>query len=149
SKVVSDSVASELRPSRSIQEFFIDLLLEEEFTVDPAFLQAFVDACHSPFLVKAAERVSHSVSDKNGEADLVVIVAVERPNGETAKLALLIEDKITAGFQPGQAERYRKRGEDGLSEGRWDSYVTVLVAPSAYIPHAHGFDTAISLEQIK
>jgi hypothetical protein len=149
--MISDSeniLTNALRPSRSIQEFRIDFLLEEEFTVDLAFTQAFVAACGSPLSVQHVERVVHSVSDKHGEADLIVLVAVDRLEGRTATLALLIEDKINAGFQPGQPYRYRQRGETGVSIGSWDSFVTVLVAPSSYLSPSHGFDAAVSLEEI-
>jgi hypothetical protein len=137
----------ELHSSRSIQEFQIDFFLEEEFTVDLAFAQAFVAACGLAVSVKRVEWVIHSVSDKHGEADLIVLITAEQPDERTAKIALLIEDKINAGFQPGQAHRYRQRGEEGVSL-RWESFRTVLVAPSSYISPSHGFDAAVSLEQI-
>ena len=138
-----------LHPSRSIQEFRIDFFLEEEFTVDLTFVQAFATACGSTFSVDHVERVIHSVSDKHGEADLVVLITGEQPDGHTRKMALLIEDKISAGFQPGQPHRYRQRGEEGMNLGWWDSFVTVLVAPSSYISPSHGFNAAVSLEQIE
>jgi hypothetical protein len=67
------------------------------------------------------------------------------------QIALLIEDKITASFQPLQADRYRRRGEDGKKTGLWREYRTVLVAPEKYLKsdQTHGFDAKLSLEQIK
>jgi hypothetical protein len=138
-----------LRPSRSIQEFRIDFLLEEEFTVDLHFAQAFLTASGVLFSINSVGDVIHSVSDKHGEADLIVLINAERPNGDIVKVALLIEDKINAAFQPYQSDRYQQRGKDGVSVGKWDVFVTVLVAPSAYIRDPHGFDKAITLEQIK
>jgi hypothetical protein len=138
-----------VRSSRSIQEFRIDFFLEEEFTVDINFVRAFVAAaCKDTLSVKCVEYVRHSVSDKYGEADLVVLTTAALPSGHVVKLALLIEDKINAGFQPSQPQRYRQRGEEGVSSGRWDSFLTVLVAPAAYMTLSHGFDAAVSLEQI-
>jgi hypothetical protein len=137
-----------IRPSRSIQEFRIDFFLEEEFTVDLAFTQAFVAACGVSLSIKHVERVVHSVSDKHGEADLIVLIAADQPDGRTVTMALLIEDKISAGFQPNQPHRYRQRGEEGLSLGLWDFFVTALVAPLSYLSSSHGFDAAVSLEQI-
>ncbi len=138
-----------LRPSRSIQEFRIDFLLEEEFAVDPLFAQSFLTASGVSFAIKRVEHVIHSVSDKHGEADLIVLLNAGRRNGDTVKVAVLIEDKINASFQPYQSDRYQQRGKEGVSAGKWDVFVTVLVAPSAYIRVPHGFDAAISLEQIK
>ena len=146
---VSTLPLSGLKQSRSIQEFRIDFFLEEEFTVDLIFAQAFLAACGSSLSVKRVEQVLHSVSDKYGEADLVVLITADQSDGRTAKIALLIEDKINAGFQPDQPLRYRQRGEEGVSHGSWDCFVTVLVAPTAYIALSHGFDTAVSLEQVK
>jgi hypothetical protein len=138
-----------LRTSRSIQEFRIDFFLEEEFSVDPSFAKAFMDACKSNLTFTGVEHVVHSSTDKFGEADLIVIVTAKQPSGELVRLAILIEDKITAGFQPSQADRYRQRGVDGVTNGRWNCFKTVLVAPSAYITPEHGFNAAVSLEQIK
>lgn len=138
-----------LRRSRSIQEFRIDFFLEEEFTVDPDFVRAFLLACGSPLALRSLEHVAHSVSDKHGEVDLVVSLTAEEPDGDTTRAVLLIEDKISAGFQPRQPERYRERGVEGVQKGWWDSFLTVLVAPKTYIPASHGFDAAVSLEQIK
>jgi hypothetical protein len=146
----SEPSTSPLRSSRSIQEFRIDFFLEEEFTVDGDFVRAFMAAAgKDPLSAKCVEYVSHSVSDKYGEADLVVLITTALPSGSAVKLALLIEDKINAGFQPSQPQRYRQRGEEGVSSGRWASFVTVLVAPAAYITLSHGFDAAVSLEQIR
>ena len=108
-----------LRRSRSIQEFRIDFFLEEEFTVDPDFVRAFLLACGSPLALRSLEHVAHSVSDKHGEVDLVVSLTAEETDGDTTRAVLLIEDKISAGFQPRQPERYRERGVEGVQKGWW------------------------------
>lgn len=121
-------------------------LIEEEFNVDPSFLQKFIEAAGqdgSPFEI---ERVEHSVSDYAGESDLVVVY--KQLQGKCERIALLIEDKIRAAFQPRQADRYRIRGESGKQSGQWDRYWTCLVAPAVYMKPDHGFHAAITLEQI-
>jgi hypothetical protein len=143
------SNALELRSARSIQEFWMDFLLEEEFSVTSDFTCNFLFACDPALKYRSTDRVAHSVSDKHGEADLVVLLSAIRNPDQSERLALLIEDKITAAFQPQQAERYRNRGNAGKNDGLWDSFLTILVAPQAYIPVGHGFDAAIPFERIK
>jgi len=131
----------------TVQEVHIDFLLEEEFSVDLNFLQRFIEAAgqHGPPL--QVQRVEHSVSDNHGEADLIVIYKEVEGSGD--RVAILIEDKIRAGFQPRQVDRYRKRGESGKGT-KWDRYWTCLVAPKSYANSKadHGFDAAVTLEQI-
>ena len=130
---------------RSIQEFWIDFLLEEEFSSDPAFSRSFASLAGLSGIEGLPEGVFHSLNDEHGEADLVVIFA---GGSESERDALLIENKITAGFQPRQADRYRARGISGKAAGNWRSFRTVLVAPARYIQANHGFDASVSLEQV-
>jgi hypothetical protein len=138
-----------IRSSRSIQEFQIDLLLEEEFLSNSEFARQFLAICSTSNRFRSVQRAVRSMSDKFGEADLVVLMSVERESGEINTLALLIEDKITAPAQPNQAARYKQRGDNGCNVGDWEDYVTVLVAPEKYIKTAHGYDAAVTLEQIE
>jgi hypothetical protein len=147
--ILNPTQSQPLRTSRSIQEFWIDFFLEEEFSADPRFAKAFVAACESTLSFTGVEQVVRSSWDKYGEADLIVVVTATTPSGEPVRLAILIEDKITAGFQPDQASRYHSRGADGVTNGLWSRFKAVLVAPFAYIPSKHGFDAAVSLEEIK
>jgi hypothetical protein len=62
-------------------------------------------------------------------------------------VALLIENKISAGAQPNQAKRYRDRGKVGLGSS-WDDFKTILIAPAAYSGEKAFFDTFVPLEQI-
>lgn len=133
---------------RSIQEFWMDFLLEEEFSATPEFCCEFLKECASELQFVCVGRVAHSVSHTDGEVDLVVILVVKRADGVSAKIALLVEDKITAGFQPDQARRYELFGEHGKTTGAWESYCTVLVAPHAYINLGHGFQRSIPYEVI-
>lgn len=146
----SDGQVAILRSSRSIQEFRLDFFLEEEFSVDASFVRAFMNACNCELTPCGVGEAIHSYVDKFGEADLIILIMASRSNSEIVKAALLIEDKITAPPQPAQAERYRKRGLDGIKNNLWDYFLTVLVAPATYIPaDGGGYDVAISLEQIK
>lgn len=135
-----------LKTGRSIQEFWVDFLLEEEFDCDPTFAVAFASACGLALDAAHPIVVAHSVCDQFGEADLVVTFRVA-DSGEIA--ALLLENKITASFQPDQALRYRMRGDHGIAQGLWQHYQTVLVAPARYIQANHGFDEALSLETLR
>lgn len=133
----------QLSTKRSIQEFWLDFLIEEELSCSPPFAQKFVEQCG--FAGAAVKYVVHSQSDQFGETDLFVECAL--PSGNT--VVLLVEDKITASFQLEQADRYRKRGEAGRLAGSWSAYKTVLVAPQRYLGSSdHGFDKTISLEDL-
>ena len=82
-----------------------------------------------------------------GESDLLILV--DDPG--RGKMALLIENKIDAPPQPGQAARYRRRGEAGISTGTWNLYRTCIVAPQKYLTgtlDAAEYDFGISYESI-
>ena len=77
-----------------------------------------------------------------------VLLVVERDDGQ--RFACLIEDKVTAGFTPGQPEAYRQRGEHGIRTGRWHAFCTVLFAPEAYLSAYCGttlFDSYLPFER--
>jgi hypothetical protein len=139
----------ESRSSRSIQEVRIDFFLEEEFSSDPEFARQFLAACNTDLTFHRVERIHQSLLDKFGEADVAVVILVSRPAGGNNRLALLIENKITAAFQPRQAERYQERGNYGMETGEWDKFLTVLVAPRAYIADSNGFNASLALEQLE
>jgi hypothetical protein len=87
------------------------------------------------------------VSTDAGETDLLLVVRLD----EGKRLALMLEDKIDAPFQPEQARRYRQRGEQGILDGIWDDYRTCLVAPRAYIAKVleqDGWNSLLALEDI-
>jgi hypothetical protein len=85
--------------------------------------------------------VQRSTADAFGEADLVIVYTEQ--SGK--RIAILIENKIQAVFQPRQAERYRQRGEAGNG---WDSFWTCLVAPESYVNRQHSFDSAVTLDSL-
>jgi hypothetical protein len=77
----------------------IDLLLAEEFSISPAFANWFLKHTSNIDHTNATVAdVAVSASDAAGESDLVIIYNVA--GGRT--FALLIEDKIDAGFQKNQ-----------------------------------------------
>ena len=83
-----------------------------------------------------------------GESDIIALIRT--PDGR--RIALMIEDKINALFQPGQAKRYRDRGDAGIDDGDWDAYLTCLCAPQAYaVPYVGSNDwhTVLFLEEIE
>ena len=68
------------------------------------------------------------VFDQTGETDLLLLFKDESDR----RIAVLIEDKINAPFQPDQSDRYTKRGQDGVARGWWESFVTCLCAPARF-----------------
>jgi hypothetical protein len=82
-----------------------------------------------------------------GESDVLLVVDLE----DADRLALMIEDKINAPFQPEQANRYKQRGEQGIQDGQWNRFTTCLCAPKGYLAGAtpmEEWSAYISLESI-
>jgi hypothetical protein len=132
---------------RSIQEFRIDFLLEEEFACDPEFTLKFIKKCGLDCDSAVVTSVKLEPKLQNGYGDLLVILDTRLTSGAQVRLALLIEDKISAGAPPRQAERYREFGEHGFGE-KWDEYRTVLIAPDAYTGEKVKYDVFIPLETV-
>jgi hypothetical protein len=110
----------------SVEERDIDLLLMEEFQISDEFVSWFCDALE----LRGAKPAGawHSVSDTDGESDLLLRVVV----GEQ-RVGVLIENKINAPEQDRQAERYHIRGVRSRESGKFDDYVTVMCAPQRYL----------------
>ena len=154
-KIAKQSPQTLLSP---VQEHHIDFILEEEFACNPAFLVWFLEAVkwHSERTdIDASNVTAHnqwdcmavrSVTTEAGETDVLVIY---RSAGESERTAILVEDKIRAGFQPAQPERYQSRGLEGKINGAWDQFWTCLVSPQKYGPGAKGFDASLSLETLR
>ncbi|MFH1311983.1 MAG: hypothetical protein ABIJ00_02035 [Candidatus Eisenbacteria bacterium] len=132
-----------------MRERDIDLLLLEEFAASADFarwfarLAAELDLSDVPVL-----SVQRSVTTSIGESDIEV--ALVRRDG--AIHYLLIENKVSSGFQPRQAERYRERGEMYVRHGECSGYTVVLAAPEKYIggrERIAGFDSAVAYEEIR
>lgn len=144
--VKSDYLLNETCGGPTVREVHVDFLLQEEFSSDPNFLHAFIRAAGRSEMPLQPESVRHSVSDTCGEADLIVVY--KQP--ESRKLvAILIEVKIRAIFQPTQPERYQERSKKGRNDGDWSESWTCLVAPDSYITPNNGFDAEVRLEQLK
>ena len=118
---------------KRVYERDMDMLIMEEFISDKAFARLFLDKINLDDNY-SIDRISHSLSNENGESDITIIL--QYPDN---KVALLIEDKITAPTMPAQSERYFKRADEAKKRGDYESYHIFLVAPSAYIS-AHAID---------
>jgi len=94
------------------------------------------------------QSLAHSVVvASSGESDLEL--SWQQTHGSIERL--LIENKIDAGFQPRQAERYRERGQAYVDRGLCDGFRTMLIAPQSYLgntPDCHGFDHTLSYEAV-
>lgn len=136
-----------------IEERHIDYILEEEFSVNPGFLRFFLEqasltAFDKGRIIGLADDSKciavRSATTVDGETDLLVKYGAQ--NGGLP-IAILIEDKIRASFQPNQPERYRTRGEEGKRKG-WSHHWTCLVAPSKYFANSGEFDAVVTLETL-
>jgi len=156
----------------------IDLLLLEEFHAGDRFWRWLTGMALGEDLAAARfVRARHSVDQPSGESDLEL--AIEAPAGRRSRsdrsrrIRILFENKLDAVFQPQQAERYRQRGDAYLHNGECDRWVTVLLAPKAYLgwvehgeelwvmpaaapcasrrdaPPRHGFDAVVTYEAMR
>lgn len=118
---------------KRVYERDMDMLIMEEFFSDKAFARLFLDKVDLDDNY-SIDSIYHSLSDENGESDITIILQYS-----DKKIAILVEDKITAPTMPSQSERYIKRANEGKKHAAYDSYHIFLVAPSAYIS-AHSND---------
>jgi hypothetical protein len=137
-----------------VEERHIDYILEEEFSVNPDFLRFFIaqarlTAMDKDRIVGFAEEADciavRSATTGEGETDVLVKYGAQDGSLPTA---ILIENKIRAGFQHDQAERYRKRGEEGKGKG-WSDYWTCLVSHSKYLVDWGDFDAVVTLQALQ
>ena len=120
--------------------FMLDPVSERE--IDFALLSAlYVSKAFRSFVIKGAigsdedhTFIRARLSDWDGGRETDVLLIVELEDG--TKLAIMIEDKISAPFQPDQAGGYRERGLRGVRDDRWHNSVACLCAPEAYIQSA-------------
>ncbi len=134
-------VASSLR--RSVQEVEIDHLLAEEFACDQAFAEAFLTSCGlSCPTFRVSEAIAEPSLGGSGFGDLFVLGAAAN-----LKVAILVEDKISAAPAVRQAERYAAHAQTLRDQG-FDLVWTVLVAPASYRGERDGFDADIDLETV-
>ena len=128
----------------SVEERDVDLLLMEEFHVTEEFTAWF---CAQLGLRNATPIAAwHSVSDAEGETDLLLQVIVDG-----RKIGVMIENKIGAPEQDRQADRYHLRGRRYCEEGKFHNYVTVICAPERYLtglPDKSPYHHRVSYESI-
>ncbi|MDD3022196.1 MAG: PD-(D/E)XK nuclease family protein, partial [Alphaproteobacteria bacterium] len=131
----------------ALRERDIDLLLLEEWNVNPAFAQwlllEFFD------IARTYEKFDgwHSIIDAElGESDLILTCS-----SHNEKIAILMENKIDASAQEKQAARYEQRAEKIQIDGNFSQVFVCIVAPENYLANdeeATQYGTLIPYEKI-
>ncbi len=132
-----------------VYERDLDILLAAHLTASEAFRALVMQHALGEAVPHTVLGCQVSASTDAGETDLLLVVRLNTGKGD--RLALMLEEKIDAAFQPEQASRYRQRGEQGVLDGGWDAYCTCLVAPAAYIARVlqqDEWDGYLALEEI-
>jgi hypothetical protein len=110
----------------ALAERDIDFLLLEEFQVNEDFVHWF---CMEIGLLDITPGGAwHSIFDADGETDLLI-----RVHAGEKRIGILLENKVAAAEQPGQAERYHIRGGRLVEQGKLSEYRTVMCAPEIYL----------------
>lgn len=138
---------------RSLFERDLDLLLLDLIYASPKFgrwlLESTIGLPRADDASLSLEGAWHSVIGFDGrESDLEALWTF---NG--SRIRILIEDKIEAECQPGQAAAYAERAKRYVEDGEADRAATVLIAPLGY-PERYSEDTAafdyhVSIESIR
>ena len=111
-----------------VAERDMDLMFLHLFSMDEDFAKTFLKLTGLEY--QSCEVISVELSKvdaKLGESDITVVLDVD-----SAKVALLIEDKIDAIDMPEQPERYIMRGELGITNGEYDRFYSFIVCPQKY-----------------
>lgn len=135
----------------SITERDVDLLLVEELKCSEGFLEWFLTKAlgRAQWRERSSFRVRHSVPGVGkhaGETDIEVSFTA---SGN--RVALLIENKVDAPFQPDQAQRYALRARELVERHKCDESLTVLFAPSGYLksdPMCQEFSAVVPYEDL-
>lgn len=129
----------------SILESDVDWALADAFRHSRAVRESFLRSVLAADFEHELHEVLVSDVVNGRETDVLLLVS-----GNSAGIfACLIEDKVTAGFTPGQPQAYRQRGEYGIITGRWRAFRTVLFAPEGYLSAYRGtdlFDAYVAFE---
>ena len=130
-------------PLGRLRERDIDLLLCCELHCAGALRDRFAEIWDRADIEFSLAQVSYPEPD--GETDLVV----EFRSGNEV-LCLLVENKVDAEFQDGQAERYADRAKRWEDRGDANAVRTLLLAPSRYLERAETdlFDECICYESL-
>lgn len=142
------STMNDLKFVASVAERDLDFVLVEELSVNDEFCDWFTSRLYQKPVFASSLGAWHSVTDASlGETDVLYMFKSD----DDGRIAILIENKIDAGVQPKQAERYQQRGEKGEQAKDWDDFMTCLVAPSQYLngeTQSSGYDSQISYEEL-
>lgn len=118
----------------SVGERDINRLLVEEFYSSAPFCKWFLDKIGGcKFDLKSFENAKAEVFDRTGESDIELYFL----NSNDKAWCLLIENKISAKFQPSQAERYKQRGQLYIEDNKCIGFSTILIAPANYLNHCN------------
>jgi len=110
-----------------ISERDIDLLIIEEFAASKMFAALFLQklSIDEYEIVSISHSVMHSYL---GESDITILIQVGNQ-----RLAVLIENKISAIAMPQQYQRYVERGQEGIRKGEYDRFEVFITAPNKYL----------------
>ena len=108
----------------------INILLLEETRLSPAFQNWFVSKMTNGEMrfKRFIETVHLPVDSEVGTIDVLFLFE----NDQNRRCAFLIENKMDRPQEPVIARRYFDFGERGLYAGKWDEYLTCLMAPQDY-----------------
>jgi len=128
-----------------IQERDIDLLLMEEWCVNPKFARFLLQKIMPVDFDIINRTAMHSVTDDvYGENDVVLTF-----HRKEQRFAILVEDKIDAIPQPDQAKRYQLRAEKMKSSGQYEEVFICIVAPLHYLENdVEKYPNRISYESL-
>ncbi len=131
-----------------MQERDVDLFILEELYSDSGFADWFaaqIGIAGAAFL-SAEHSISAKVNAKWGETDVLAFFLRDQ-----TRIAVLIEDKISAAFADTQCERYHERANEILSKGMATEYKTVLIAPQTYlagVPKNEVWNSRLAIDDI-
>jgi hypothetical protein len=134
-----------------VRERDLDNFLVEELQASQAFRTWFLDRL-APYLNQPSDcdiRLHKSPPREDGRQTDVQIGWFDASN--SLRGCVLIESKVTADFQPGQAEAYKGQVDRHLKLNGPKAACAVLIAPRQRLAGLQGkehFDAAISLEEI-
>jgi len=136
-------------PLEIVTERDIDLLILEELLSNEGFSRSFISGAVPSLQGEwTFGGAWHSVVHPSlGESDLIAVAI----SADGRRHALLIENKVDAPAQPGQALRYWRRGEVGINSGDWHSFSTCIIAPLKYLGgtgDARKYDAQVAYEWI-
>jgi hypothetical protein len=110
-----------------ISERDIDLLIIEEFAASKKFAALFLQrlSLEEYDILSISHSVMHSYL---GESDITIVLRVGNQ-----RLAVLIENKISAIAMPQQYQRYVERGQEGIRNSEYDRFDVFITAPNKYL----------------